>query len=86
MHLVQVSRVELRPKGEYYPIELPQRLPTVLIPLLAEDGSAPLDLQQALDAAYSRAGYDLELDYSAPPTVPLAPEQAEWARQILARR
>ena len=32
-----------------------------------------LDLQAVLDTAYDRAGYDLEIDYSADPVPPLEP-------------
>ena len=36
-----------------------------------------------LDAAYDRAGYDLELDYSADPVPPLDGEWNAWAHRLL---
>ncbi len=76
-------KVEQRPRGTVWPIALPQRLPTIGIPLRAEDADFPLDLQQVLDAVYDRNNYDLEIDYRTQPTVSLSPEQAAWADALL---
>ena len=83
---VHVSRAERRPKGLIWPIRLDQRLPAVPIPLRTGDGDAPLDLQIALDVAYERAAYDLEVDYRAEASPPLAGEARAWADRLLSEK
>lgn len=86
-YYVHVSRVERRPMGQVWPIRLEQRLPTIPIPLLPGDPDAPVDLQQALDRAYDRAGYQHRVDYGeAPPLPDLPAEQLEWASRLLRER
>ena len=80
---VHVSRAERRPKGTIWPIRLHQRLPAVPIPLRIGDADASLDLQLALDTAYERAAYDMEVDYRADPRPPLEVEPLAWADQLL---
>jgi Protein of unknown function (DUF4058) len=82
-YLIHVSTKGQRPRGLLYPIRLPQRLPVIPIPLKPGDRDAQLDIQAALDAAYDRVGYDLEVDYRAEPQPPLTPELATWADQLL---
>jgi hypothetical protein len=82
-YLVHVSRVGQRPKGHVWPIQLPQRLPVVLIPLRSPDSDVKLDLQAVLNAAYDRAGYDRTLDYRKPPVVGLSRKYGEWANRLL---
>ena len=60
-----------------------RRLPVIPIPLKPGDPDARLDLQAVLDAAYDRAGYDLEIDYRSEPNPPLGGELAAWADQLL---
>ena len=72
-----------RPKGLIWPIRLPQRLPSIPIPLKPEDPDASLELQTVLDTAYDRAGYDLSVDYSRDPTPPLPKEWEAWADKWL---
>ena len=47
---------------------------------------ATLDLQAVLATAYDRAGYDLRVDYSKEPTVPLSGEGAAWASEVARSR
>lgn len=82
-YFVHVSRVEQRPKGQVWPILLPQRLPVVAIPLKAGDADVPLDLQAIFNSAYDRAAYDRTVDYRQEPSVPPSPEDAAWADQLL---
>src|SRR5262245_7503500 len=82
-YLVHVSRADKRPKGSVWRIMLAQPLPVVGVPLKGADPDAPLDLQQVLNSAYDRAGYDITIDYRRPPAVPLTREQARWANQLL---
>src|SRR5271157_698533 len=82
-YLIHVSKKGLRPRGLLYPIRLMQRLPVIPIPLKPGDPDAHLDLQSVLNAAYDRAGYDLEIDYRGEPRPPLDGELAAWADQLL---
>ena len=82
-YLVHVSRAGRRPKATLWPIRLSQKLPPITVPLKPEDGHVALDLQAVLDAAYDRAGYDLELDYNSDPVPPLDPEWNAWAHRLL---
>ncbi len=82
-YLIHVSKKGLRPRGLLYPIRLMQRLPVIPIPLKPGDPDAHLDLQSVLNAAYDRAGYDLEIDYRGEPRLPLDGELAAWADQLL---
>jgi hypothetical protein len=78
-----LSREERRPLTDVWLIHLDQPLPEVPVPLLPGDADVTLDLQEALSNVYDVAGYDLLLDYSKPPRVPLPPEEAKWAEQLL---
>ena len=82
-YLVHVSRVEQRPKGFVWPIQLPQRLPVIPIPLRSPDQDAKLDLQALLTTVYDRSGYDLDTDYTKEPNPPFPPKYREWADGLL---
>jgi len=84
-YLIVVSNAYERPVCDVWPIGLRQPLPVFPIPLLRPDPDVPLDLGQALRTAYTRARYDLRLDYTQPPSPVLAPEDAAWAAALLAQ-
>lgn len=67
-----------RPHVEVYSWMLPDRLPTIPIPLLPEDGEVQLDLQTAFDVVYDSAGYDYVLKYDAPLSPRLSDGEREW--------
>lgn len=68
---------------EAWPLALPDRLPTLPVPLQPPDADAVLDLQAALQTVYDEAGYDLSIDYRQPPPPPaLMPEQEAWLRSL----
>ncbi len=67
-----------------YPIRLPQRLPTVRVPLLPNDPDVPLDLQSVFDRCYDTSPYRRRLDYhDASLAPPLTAEQQVWALSLL---
>jgi len=80
---VFLSRVERRPIAEVWPIQLSEPLPMVPVPLLRGDPDVMLDLQAALTAAYDAYRYDLSVDYTRPPEVPLEGDDAQWAEERL---
>jgi hypothetical protein len=82
-YCVVLSRAESRPFSDVWPIGLRQQLPAVAVPLLPGDADLSLDLQAALTAIYDAIGFDLMVDYSRPPEVPLAAEDAAWIVSFL---
>ena len=85
-YIVSVSRAGERGFFEFYPIRLQDRLPRIAIPLAGDDPDAVADLQALLDRVYDRGRHRDLVDYACDPVPPLAPEQAAWARDLLARR
>jgi uncharacterized protein DUF4058 len=81
---VVVRRGWRHSQADYYPISLPERLPTIKVPLRPTDADVPLDLQALIDLCYADGGYD-DLDYAAGPVPPLPPTLARWATQLLRR-
>ena len=75
-YFVLLSRAEERPLMDVWPIALGNPLPTVPVPLLAGDADVLLDLQAAFTAGYGLLGYDLIVDYTQPPDVPLSGNEA----------
>jgi hypothetical protein len=82
-YYVFLNRSKTRNRMEVWPIELPSPLPTVSVPLLPGDADVPLDLQLALTTIYDLLNYDLAIDYTHPPEVPLSPAQQSWAEALL---
>lgn len=61
-------------------------LPTIAVPLRPPFSDVPLRLQEALDAAYTAARYDDQLDYQdPPPPPPLPPADLAWATGRIAQ-
>ncbi len=61
-----VARADQRPAVDVYYWRVGQSLPIIPIPLLAGDPDALLNLQRAYEQVYTRARYDLQLDFSQP--------------------
>jgi len=68
---------------EFYPLPLRDRLVGVRIPLRERDADAILTLQDLIGQCYRHGRYD-DIDYRVPPEPPLAEEDAEWARKLIA--
>lgn len=70
-----------------YPIQLPEALPEITVPLLPGDGDVLLDLQAAMNRAYDAGPYRREIDYANDKiTTPLRPSLAKWAKGIVSAR
>ena len=82
-YFVFVSRAEQRPQVQVWPIALDHPLPSIPVPLLTGDADITLDLQSALQNVYDLGGFDLVLDYSKAPPVPLRDDQAAWVAERL---
>lgn len=81
-YLTCISPGSARSRFELYPMPIRQRLPILPIPLRPTDKRITLDLQQLLDHAYVAGRYD-DTNYSAPPPVPLKPEDSIWAAGLV---
>ena len=78
---ILVSRREHRPAADLYAISLREPLPTIPIPLRAEDGEIVVDLQATLTRVYAEAPYAMRIDYGqvlpAPVLSPAAQARVE---------
>jgi len=81
---ILVSRGLERPHAQLLPFTIRQPIPSFHVPLLPGDKEPLLALTAILHALYSRARFDLRLDYNLPPVPPLREEDAEWARGLMA--
>jgi hypothetical protein len=59
-----VSRSEYRPAVEVYYWRRDERMPTIPVPLLREDGEVYLDLQAVYEETYRRARYGVRLAHT----------------------
>jgi len=89
-YLVHVSSVPERrlpaPVSQVYGFTVRDSLPRVPVPLLAGDAPVPLDLPGAFARTYDAGPFAKIVDYDAEPSPPLDPEDAGWARELLAAR
>jgi hypothetical protein len=81
-----VSRASRRPNSEVYAWSIRRVMPILPIPLLEPDPEVLLDLDRVFTQTYDDAGYMDLVDYSAPLTLPLAPEDRTWAEQLARER
>ena len=72
-----------RPRAQLYTFNLRQPIPDFPLPLLPHDEQPLVHLNQILHDLYTRARFDLRLDYTVPPVPSLAPDDAAWAAQLL---
>jgi hypothetical protein len=76
-----LSRFTNRPLVEVWPVQLPQSLPTLPVPLLPPDPDVPLALQTAVDTAFDLVGYHRLLNYNQLPPPPLDAKTAAWVER-----
>jgi hypothetical protein len=82
-YVVSVSRAHQRQFLEVYAFALTERLPRCRIPLRAEDADVVLDLPAVFARCYDVGGYDLMIDYTQAPPIPLSDEEETWLRTLL---
>ncbi len=82
-YLIDISRGGRRNALEVYAIPLQDRLPNCRIPLRPPDDDAVLDLTTVFNRCYDVGSYDLLIDYSKLPEVPLQAAETEWLRKHL---
>jgi hypothetical protein len=77
-----VSRVQDRPKVNFWPISLREPLPDIPIPLTSQFEPVQLDLQVVFQGVFDRAGYQ-DYIYESSPVPPLSPQDAAWAASLI---
>ncbi|MBU7583486.1 MAG: DUF4058 family protein [Nostoc sp. TH1S01] len=80
---ILVSRATKRPKADLYPFNLPNPIPTFLLPLSEGDTEPLLDLQTLINQLYEEGNYDLVIDYTQQPLPPISAENLAWIDAIL---
>jgi hypothetical protein len=81
-YYVLVSRMEKRPRADFWPIPLRDPLPLIPIPLRDPDPDAKVDLQAVLHHIYDAARYGNYI-YEGTPQPGLRAEDATWVRQFV---
>lgn len=82
-YLITISRADRRRQLEFYAVPLRERLPRCRIPLRPPDPDVVLDLPTVFTRCYDVGGYDLLIDYSKPPDVPLSEAERVWLQETL---
>jgi hypothetical protein len=77
-----VHRAVDRLVAGFWPLPLREPLPTIPVPLRRPDADLALDVQALIHTVYDAAHYENYV-YSGRPEPPLAPADAEWARQLI---
>jgi hypothetical protein len=81
-----VSRAGMHPRAELFEWPLKHPLPRISVPLAGGDPDAILDLQEALNTVYDRAGYDYSVHYDRPLDLPMRSEDRAWMQELIAVR
>ncbi|MBT9316818.1 DUF4058 family protein [Leptothoe spongobia] len=82
---ILVSRGHNRPAADLYAFGLTEPLPTIPIPLLKGDTEPVVDLQALLNDIYTRARFDLSIDYEQPLKPTFGEAETAWVKSILAK-
>jgi hypothetical protein len=82
-YAILVARSNKAPLCEVWPIQLPQPIPPILVPLAKPDTDVELNLQPLIDTIYQHYRYERSIDYARPLSPALSREEATWvAKQI----
>jgi hypothetical protein len=77
-----VSRPAERPRVQFWPVTIRERLPEIPIPLRPGEPEPKLDLQSLVHRIYDTGHYELFI-YDSDPEPPLSAADAVWAAQLL---
>lgn len=83
VYRILVSRGHSRPAADLYAFGLTEPLSTIPIPLLTDDAEPVVDLQDVLNDIYTRARFDLSIDYTQPLKPSLPEAENTWIQGIL---
>ncbi|MEZ4713834.1 MAG: DUF4058 family protein [Caldilineaceae bacterium] len=79
---ILVSRGHQRPKAQLYAFSLRQPIPQFPLPLQPHEPEPLVDVNTVLHELYSRARFDLRLDYTQPAVPPLSDADAQWMKSL----
>lgn len=80
---ILVSRSGDRPAAQLYEFDLAEPIPSFPVPLQAEDVAPVVDLQQLVNEVYTRARFDLAIDYLQPIKPDLTDTEVAWVKEML---
>lgn len=80
---ILVSRKWQRPDADLYVVGLKAPIPAFPVPLRQGAPEPVVDLQKLLNEVYTRARFDLAINYSQPVKPSLPSEEATWVAEIL---
>jgi hypothetical protein len=80
---ILIRRSAQHPRAYLHLFSLREPIPKFELPLLPGDEEPTVDLNQILHDLYTRARFDLRLDYTKPPEPPLNDEDTAWAATFL---
>ncbi|MEM9220592.1 MAG: DUF4058 family protein, partial [Cyanobacteria bacterium P01_F01_bin.150] len=78
-----VSRGYCRPAADLYAVSLPEPLPNIPIPLEKDEAEPLVNLQTLLDDIYTRARFDLAIDYTQALTPSLSADETAWVNTLV---
>jgi hypothetical protein len=83
-YFIFLSRAQVRPNIDVWPLSLREEIPLVPVPLSYSDDDIVLDLGKALKEIYQQAAYERRIDYTVDPPAPeLSAEDAAWLLEYL---
>jgi hypothetical protein len=83
---ILVRRGEKGSTAELYPFNLPVAIPEFYLPLQPGDIEPRINLTDLVAQIYVEGNYAMRIDYCRPPKPPLTEDEAEWAKQLLAKK
>jgi hypothetical protein len=81
---ILVSASGDRPNAELYEFDLADSIPSFPVPLQPNDAVPVVDLQRLLNEVYTRARFDLAIDYHQPLQPVISSQDAAWVQSLLA--
>ncbi len=79
---ILISRSGDRPDAALYEFDLPEPIPSFPVPLQPGEPEPVVILQRIVDEIYTRARFDLAIDYRQP-LKPITAEEAAWVASIV---
>ena len=80
---IVISRSDRRPKADLYAFNLAQEIPSIPLPLKAEDQELFIPLQDLLHSLYEKGSYDLAINYQKQTLHDLSETDQTWINNLL---
>jgi hypothetical protein len=82
-YLICLCREGRRSEYQYWPVQLRNPLPRILVPLSDERDDVSLNIQSLCDQAYVGGRFWNLIHYDTEPPAPLSPQDRAWANDLL---